>query len=208
MNGKIHIEKLFPDVERKSLTHKLKIDYESIMYITTPSDAKAVTSIITNHLINVNVDPTKVTITDGTAGVGGDTISFASKFAKVNAIEIDQVRFNYLSNNVAAYGFENVTLYHGDMEAIIPTLEPQDVVFIDPPWGGKNYKKTNRLRLSINNIPLEDICVKIKKTTANPKLIVLKLPANYDIDYLTEVIKGEFSVSQYSVGKMLIVVLE
>lgn len=43
---------------------------------------------------------TRVQITDGTACVGGDTIRFARKFARVNAVELSEQRAKMLFNNV------------------------------------------------------------------------------------------------------------
>lgn len=30
------------------------------------------------------------------------------------------------------------------------TLQKQDVIFIDPPWGGKNYKENNKMIINID----------------------------------------------------------
>jgi 16S rRNA G966 N2-methylase RsmD len=56
----------------------------------------------------------------------------------------------------------------------------QDVIYIDPPWGGPDYKNKKNLKIIINTKKLETICDEIieKKLC---KLLVLKLPYNYDL---------------------------
>ena len=88
-------------------------------------------------------------ITDATAGIGGNTISFANNFFKVNAIEINKKRFDFLKNNINVYNFNNVEIINNDYIKIMKTLK-QDIVFIDPPWGGRNYKNINLLNINLS----------------------------------------------------------
>lgn len=209
-NKKIYIERLFPDVIEKNLFFKLKIDHESIMYITIPSDAHMIDQLIIAHVTKKGYNVSELVITDATAGVGGDTISFAKIFKEVISIEIDKERYNYLSNNVSAYKFDNVILFNDDALKIIPQIEKHDIVFIDPPWGGKDYKKNNNLRLHINEIELEDCCLSFldkEKNKSVPSFIVLKIPINYDINYLTEKLQNYVSIYVYKLQKMCIVIL-
>jgi 16S rRNA G966 N2-methylase RsmD len=205
MNKKIYIERLFPDVIEKNLFHKLKIDHESLTYVTVPTDAAQITNIIKQHLIKKNLNIKDCIITDATAGAGGDTISFANHFKSVNAIEINTNRFNYLMNNVEVYKLNNVNLHNDDMMIITPNIT-QDVIFIDPPWGGKSYKDNENLRLTINDLELESCCIELLKT--KPKLIVLKLPSNYDIDFLDEKLKLCGNIVNYKLNKMIITVID
>lgn len=224
MHGKkIYLERLFPQVFEKNLLHKLKIDPESVMYITIPEDAEKITDIIIQHLTKNGIDVVHATITDSTAGVGGDTISFSSKFRYVNSIEMDKDRYNYLSNNVNAYKLKNVVLYCDDMIKIIPQIEHHDVIFIDPPWGGRNYKRNDNLRLCINDVSIEDCCLLFSNKKIDgrntqkdnnlvvksvPKFIVLKLPSNYDIEFLKTELDQFGDVFVYKLAKMIIVVFE
>jgi 16S rRNA G966 N2-methylase RsmD len=83
-------------------------------------------------------------VTDMTACVGGNVISFARRFRAVNAIEIDATRHAMLKHNVAVVAeHANVTFVQGDAVSLLlnPTASPlvQDVLFMDPPWGGPDY---------------------------------------------------------------------
>ena len=84
-----------------------------------------------------------------------------------------------------------------------------DVIFIDPPWGGKCYKDHRKLRLQISGIPIETLCtqlfnkIKMKKV---PYMIILKLPRNYDIEYLYNNIKN-CQIYLHKLDKMDIIVI-
>jgi 16S rRNA G966 N2-methylase RsmD len=211
---KIYIDRLFPNVNELKLHHKLKINQESIMYITIPDDADQITKIVVGHIHKYFTSSLNVGITDATAGVGGNTISFSYKFRYVDAIEVDQERFNYLKNNVNAYQLSNINLYNADCIGIAPSLA-NDVIFIDPPWGGKSYKKQGKIKLHLGQQSIEDVCMLFlsKKMSQIPKLIVLKLPKNYDIEHIYTKIKLKYDGEQrklymYELNKMIIIVIE
>jgi 16S rRNA G966 N2-methylase RsmD len=211
INKKIYINKLFPNSQT---TDKLLIDEESIMYITIPEYAEKITNIIAKHLSKIAIKPKDAYVTDATGGVGGDTISFARKFKYVNSIELDAKRFHYLTNNVSTYGYKNVMVYNDNCIKLIDKIQIQDVVFFDPPWGGKGYKDIKDLRLSISDISIEKICVNLadtKKTLYPPKLVIFKLPTNYDLKHLYSYINEELSGAKiflYDLIKMLIIVID
>ena len=76
------------------LINELKInnfEYDDIgIYsFSKPKDANIITKIIIAHFIKIKKKSRKLIITDTTAGIGGNTISFANKFLRVNSIEIN-----------------------------------------------------------------------------------------------------------------------
>jgi hypothetical protein len=112
------------------------------------------------------------------------------------------------------------------------------VIFIDPPWGGADYKNSDTLTLKLGDITIEDLInniinkfsnyyenllesiiepserTKIILNNYNNKLIVLKLPKNYDIEYFYTYLKS-INVKHYNVktylyilNKMLIIIVE
>lgn len=201
--------RLFPYLEDKNKASKLKIDSDSIYYISLREHAEQISSIISNHLLKLNIHKDDAVITDATAGVGGNTISFARNFKYVNAIEIDEKRTEFLHNNINVYGIDNVSVINRDCTKVLAGLDSQNVVFIDPPWGGKNYKNYNKLTLRLSNTSIEMMCNhlmddKIMKHT--PDIIVLKLPINYDLKYLYKVVKSE-SIYLHNLGKMSVIVI-
>jgi hypothetical protein len=128
------------------------------------------------YLLEKYFKSNKVTITDGTGNNGSDSIALALKFKHVNSIELDKINYDVLKNNVAVYKLNNIDIYNGDSIKIIPKLT-QDVIYIDAPWGGQNYKEKSRMELYLGDLQLGDIYNKFK---THAKLFVFKIPKNYD----------------------------
>lgn len=195
---------LFPHLN-DDLSIKLKIDDDSLRYISTKDIANKITNIIISHL---SKNPKEIIITDATAGVGGNTISFAMYFNLVNSIELDTQRAKYLQNNINIYGLTNVKIYNDDCNKVIPFLK-QNIVFIDPPWGGTKYKNYKNLRLLLSGIHIPVLCNNIFdpiQTKYPPSMIVLKLPKNYDIKHLFNSIPN-CNMFLYELEKMCIIII-
>jgi len=149
----------------------------------------AVANVLAARLARLPGVTPACTITDGTACVGGDTVAFARYFARVNAIEVSESRCKMLLNNVdvcraarcggAAPDVRgSVYIYHGDCLHIAPRLR-QDIVYLDVPWGGKQYKAQASLRLFLSSRPLHDVAVRLCDCAS---FLALKLPVNADVD--------------------------
>jgi 16S rRNA G966 N2-methylase RsmD len=207
-----HILKhIFPYIKNKALMNYLRIDDDSVHYISSKNVAEKITYIISMHLNKLNILNENAIITDATAGVGGDTISFCKMFKYVYAIELNKLRYDYLNNNLNVYGISNVILFNQDFLNILPQIEDHNAIFIDPPWGGCGYQKINKLRIKISEImDLEDICLEclfglnMKKTV---DLIALKLPNNYDIHYLYKKMV-DCNIYLYQLDKMIVLIIE
>lgn len=181
---KIIYERLFPKPPGGKY-EGLMIDRESISYITTPTAAQLIANIIAEYAKHCKFDIHSVT--DCTGCVGGDTIAFAKRFDHVESIEIDSKRFAMLKNNVESYGLDNVDLINDDCSNHIKSSNATDVVYMDPPWGGKNYKKNKTMRLTIGNLTIEEFSHSVMNgkmfAQGCPKMLALKLPQNYDYGY-------------------------
>jgi predicted RNA methylase len=192
--------RLFP-IDRNVDFSALQTDDESLNYITIREAADEISDIILSHC-GYN---RSLFITDATAGVGGNTLSFCSEFAKVRAIELDEKRSQYLHHNLACYGFHNCEIEQGDCTDLLFKME-QDIVNLDPPWGGAFYRDHKSLRLTMSDIELEDLCLKILRTKT--RIIALKLPVNYDLQYLYDKLSRRAQLYLHNLNnKMLIVVL-
>jgi len=203
----IYYNKLFPlfDNNTPEIYKKLKIDTDSISYISTPKFSDKITKIILSHVKDKNLN-----ITDCTAGCGGDTISFLNAFNQVISIEQNLVRFNYLLNNIKSYNLQHKSrLFCGSFIKILPLLvDYTDVLYIDPPWGGKDYKKQKLLKLYIDDIPLETILLDYIKINKRTKHIVMKLPINYNLLFMYEKIKDYGKIYLYNLEKMFIIIID
>lgn len=215
---------IFPPIADNLLSH-LHIDQESYKFITFASSAQEITNIIMNSLIdfpcpkreneitwqnkNLIDKMEKLVITEMTAGVGGNVFNFAKYFKYVNAIEIDNIRHHYLTKNINLYGFSNVNCYNEDSVDFLVNNNnniAQDIVFFDPPWGGSGYKNINALRLDFGENSIENICHLLFQRECT-KMIVIKLPNNYDFNYLkSEMYNYRITLTQ--LDKMTIIVLK
>ncbi len=206
---KIYIDKLFPKLNGVTLSN-LRIDQESVSYITTPHEAKKIADIIAKHTSN-HKDIKNSVLVDATGGVGGDTITLSTQFGSVISIEIDSNRYSLLKHNINEYKTTNVTTINGDSLIIIPKLSDIDVIYADPPWGGKDYKTRENLRLTLGAMEIESFilnCFNPDIMTSIPKLIALKMPKNYDLKYLYEKITHSFDIYLYQLKKINILIIE
>lgn len=201
MKNRIQIlKRIFPDLQNNQYA-KLKIDNKSLSYISNKDHARLITKIILEKLEEMKISNNNLTITDATGGTGGNTISFGKSFENVNSVEIDPLRASYLRNNIGLYDLDNVRVINDDYTKL--NLK-QDILFVDPPWGGSSYKEYVNLRLTLGTRSIEEVCNNVGTDT---KLIVLKLPTNYDINYLTGKIIFK-KISVVNIKKMLIVLIE
>ena len=167
-----NINRYFPDkkgVDKK----KLLISNVGRFSVSFPEDAKKTAEIIKSYL------GTNIIITDGTANNGGNTIAFSHMFKKVNSIEIDEKEYKILQNNIKEYKLKNVTTYNDDFVDKINTLK-QDVIFLDPPWGGRNYKSKRNLKLCLGRKSL----LHVTNDLIDKCEMHVKVPFNYDFTSL------------------------
>ncbi len=169
MNTKV-LKKIFPEPPDCNYNNLL-LDDEGLWSITHIKDADLI-----SHTIIEIMGTNKLNILDMTAGCGGNMISFINIFYHTTGIEINENRFNLLKNNLDKYKKDNYILINGNSIEYIKSL--YDVYYIDPPWGGPDYKNNQSIELYLSNINIYDI---IQLIPVN-KLIVLKLPFNYNID--------------------------
>jgi 16S rRNA G966 N2-methylase RsmD len=185
------LNKIFP--YNKNL-NKLKYDNEGVWSITTPIDANKISNIIKKELNNTNI-----ILFDGTAGIGGNTISFCNNFKHTIAIEIDTNRFNILKNNINIYNIKNITLINDN--CINHLNNNYDCFFFDPPWGGPDYKYYKKLSLKIDNYTISELIILIKKKFN--KSIFFKLPNNYDLNEIYT-----FNYKIYKINNYLFLIIK
>lgn len=188
------IKKIFP-LDNDLNIDELKFDDIGLYSISLPKDAD-----IISNFIKSNMDINSITIVDGTAGIGGNSISFCNNFKNVIAFEIDKNRFDILNNNLKVYNFTNITTYNSNSLENIENIKP-DVYFFDPPWGGPNYKKYKNLTFKFNDLDLDQIVINIKNFNKN-SYISFKLPTNFNLS-----IFNNFKYKLLNLKKMLIILI-
>ncbi|KAF0699104.1 Aste57867_10306 [Aphanomyces stellatus] len=126
-------------------------------------------------------------ITDGTACVGGNTASFCTFFRYVQAVEIDPTRFQMLVHNMhAVLGHVNIQCFCASYVDVAQCFY-QDVVFMDPPWGGPEYRSRSTVDLFLGETPLATVCEALIGRT---QYVVIKVPENFDLDKFTANVSG------------------
>lgn len=171
------MEDLFPRKEGLDFT-KLKTTEEGSYSITRRRDAERIMNIIRNTIHSIE----QLTVTDATACNGGDTINFSLKAKHVHSIEYKHDNFEVLRNNIEVYGFKNITLYEGDCTKLFNWYT--DILYIDPPWGGKEYRVQKNLDLFLSSKRLDNWLEDILLRRNRPRFIILKLPFNYNFNRL------------------------
>lgn len=181
------------NIDSKMLASNLMMTNVGVYSITKPKDTRIIVSTIKKECERTfgqqrTLD--KLTITDGTAGVGGDTIAFSlAGFNGVNSCEIVPEHCRVIENNVRVFGLEDkVHIVCGDFIENYTTLK-QDIIYLDAPWGGVGYGD-NGADLTLFGGKLKFISFVhniIKHKSA--KLIVLKVPMEFNEKQLSIVYK-------------------
>ncbi len=164
-------KKIFPDADIDY--SKLLITDEGKYSVSGKDSAKILVKIIFKYVKTYDA-----TITDGTGNNGSDTLMIGKYYKNVNSIEFDKNNYKALKNNVDVYDFKNINVINGDTTVELNNLT-QDVIYIDAPWGGPDYKLKNQLKLYLGNMELSSIFNKYK---SKAKVFIFKVPYNYNIN--------------------------
>ena len=179
---------------------KLKLTEEGKYSVTRRRDADRIISLIKTVLRDTKMR----SITDATGCVGGDTIHFGLHFQNVDSIELNQTNFEALQNNVQVYGLTNVSLHLGDATKLFNWKT--DVLYIDPPWGGPNYKESKNLDLYMSSKRIDEWLEEILLRKNRPSYIVLKLPQNYNFTRFNFLSNVDF-IKPYRVRSYVLVII-
>jgi 16S rRNA G966 N2-methylase RsmD len=193
------MEDLFPQKEGIDYS-KLKITEEGSYSITRRRDAERIMNILNSTFKNIK----ELTITDVTACIGGDTLNFALRFKHVHSIELNAENFEALTNNVQVYGCNNVTLHHADSVKLFNWNT--HVLYLDPPWGGKDYKQHKDLDLYMSDKRLDEWLEEILFRKNRPQYIVLKLPSNYNFKRFNFLVNID-NIKPYQIRSYVLVII-
>jgi tRNA/tmRNA/rRNA uracil-C5-methylase (TrmA/RlmC/RlmD family) len=177
--GRGRMEVLFPKKAGVDYS-KLKMTPEGEYSITKRKDGE----VLLAHMKSMIKGIKTKSITDLTGNVGGDTILFGIHFKDVKSIEMNPENFDALKNNVEVFGLKNVDVMQGDSTKVY--VWKTDVLYLDPPWGGPEYKTKKELDLYLGDERVDLFLDRILKQDAKPDYIFMKLPANYYFDRLKD----------------------
>lgn len=149
-------------------------------------------------------------IIDATAHIGVDSINFLHNFkdASLISFEKDKKTYDVLCSNLLNFSYLTKTYsidkltdpnnktqcYNLDFVQNLDYIKNSDIVFIDAPWGGKDYRIKTKVSLylhstdnskntseqSIENYNVIEIVKKILTSNYSVYSIILKVPFNYE----------------------------
>lgn len=154
--------------------NKFKLTDEGFYSVSLIKTSKLIIDIINSTFNSYK----NIILTDCTANNGADSINLSLSLKKINSIELNKENYIALLNNIKVSNVNNILTYNNDSTKIIKKLK-QDVIYVDAPWGGREYKSKKNINLFLSNIELYDF-YKINKKYA--KLFIFKVPYNYNIN--------------------------
>lgn len=170
----------FPPATPEQLS-KLQLTVEGKYSITKPPQGKQIIDIIKTYIPNSH----SYNFVDGTAGMGGDMYYVAPLFNKAIGVEKNSEHAKIASSNLEVLGVKT-TIYN---QSVLDYLDHAyqkdfpdgiDVLWIDPPWGGPDYKKYKELDLFLDGKNIgEYVSQWLDKRIA--KVIIIKAPYNYNV---------------------------
>lgn len=130
------------------------------------------------------------TFVDGTAGMGGDLYYVAPLFAKSIGVEKNSEHAAIANSNLRVLGVNTVVHNMSILDYLNSEYKKDfpkgiDILWIDPPWGGPDYKKFKELDLFLDGKNIGeyvDYWIKDKVTRA----IFIKAPYNYRVKTITD----------------------
>jgi len=205
----INLEKFFDkkDIELSIINKKnLKITDKGLYSISKYYDAQWITDHVIDFLKNKNIDPLDVNIIDGTAGIGGNSINFSKYFSKVLSIEINNIHYEVLKNNIDALNIKNIQIYLANFLNIIDSIkDDSNIFFFDPPWGGNCYKNFKYFNLKIGKLEINDVINILYDK--NIKYTILKAPHNLNLSTLYSNIKYENMIVHRNIKQSMILII-
>ena len=172
----------FPDPVKKAI----KYDREGLYSATDLKTAVHMTNILSDLCWRHFREPAcTMSVMDCTAGIGGNTFALGRHFREVVAVEIHRNRCHMLRHNVGAAGLEHkVRCIHDNVVNVVRDLKEAlpSILYIDPPWGGQNYRKEPLVHLQLSYKPLHVFIHSLPPKT----LLAIKLPLNADLPQLTD----------------------
>ena len=165
---------LFPWVEEGGRRRAMQLDAVAEYSVTDARTADSLSTLLLHFL------PPSATVTDACACVGGNTLSFARHFAHVQACELDHVRFTMLNTNLALTGVApSVSTLLGSYLTSLHVLR-QDAVFIDPPFGGRDYELYDCTHPTLDTLSMGSLASLLFHQSRPTRIVLLKLPRNVD----------------------------
>lgn len=155
---------------------------------------------------NIRYNLRNMVITDACAGNGGDSIYFSSVFKSVQSLEKDPKEFKFLKENVEFHNIKNIKISQKSYLDVWKDLK-QDIIYMDPPWGGPDYKLLPIVDLFLDGINISRIVGELFREE-RAKMIIIKIPHNFNIKGFSEFLHDRnLHIKKYNIYKFNLLVL-
>jgi len=201
--NEIHYERFKGDIELINPNAKTNDEFE-LYSLTSESDAKNI-----SYMINEDNKDVPYILYDGTTSIGGNFIPFirdylsmdtslkyvygteinASRFEKLNKkiqqlfpklkVEAKSGVVKYTTSNDKRIHYYNKSFNDIYLRLIDQFKDDNHAIFLDPSWGGKDYKKYKHLLIGLGGESLVSIISKIKQHTKKIVNLYVKVPTNF-----------------------------
>jgi hypothetical protein len=173
----------FNDVRDIAKLKKLRLTRYSMYATSLPDHTEFLLEVLKMYFSDLK----QLIITDATACIGGNARMFVGKFRHVNIVDISKIHIDILKNNFKVLGLNRMastfSIYNNNYLSIGASLK-QDIVFLDVPWGGVDYRLQKNKDLFLfdsknNPVSLSDLIH--EKLYSHAKMVIIKVPNTYDI---------------------------
>jgi 16S rRNA G966 N2-methylase RsmD len=182
---KVKWEDLLPffPTTNPNILENLQITKECLFSTTTNVHSLYIRDLI--NLFYTKEESLNLTITDATACAGGTFMGLVNQVKKINAVELNTDHVTLMKHNFKII-FPNlhkkINFVNANYLTVWDRLGHQNVILIDPPWGGMDYKKQKQMKLYLKDkdgikVELMDI---IKMIMKNTEILIIRVPYNYE----------------------------
>src|SRR5579872_2009402 len=148
----------------------------------------------------------KYTITDVCGGNGGDSINFCTYYKFTNIIESNPLHCKVIKHNLKVYELDNYQMYCNLYDEVYDKII-QDVIYIDPPWGGPKIKNMTTVNIKLGSINIHQLVNHLATTFPTLLYIILKLPPNFDLIQYNRYIDKKIKVSVYNIYDSIMLIV-
>jgi len=197
-------------ISRTYFPYRPNINYESLKI--TPEGYYSISRpFIGNEIIKIMRDlldnkMKTLTITDVCGGNGGDSINFCSYYKFTNIIEANQTHCSVIKHNLKIYNLQNYRIYCDYYDKVYEKIK-QDIIYIDPPWGGSKIKNMTSVNIKLGSINIHQLVNHLALTFQNIEYIIIKLPPNFDIVQYNRYLDKNIKVSIYNIYDSIMLIV-
>lgn len=128
-------------------------------------------------------------VIDATAHIGCDTVFLANYYKITSGVsfEISERVYRLLSENISRAGLDHIVQASlgSCVDGVDSLTKKYDMLYLDPPWGGRNYRAEAKMNLSLDDVPVTTLIHRWLKGD-RCEVLLYKTPLNIDQDQVRQ----------------------